>query len=121
MSFPRSRQVTPTWWENIDQIIKGFALHLDIGQHREGEDKWHTCLWTGHQRAKSHCLFPTMVKYSLYFGAAQARQSLKFLIFLIQNENYKSLESYLKSSDVTFSNPYQKTLIPWLSVVYTLK
>lgn len=97
MSFSRSRQLIPPWWENIAQIIKGFSLHLAIGQHREGEDKWHTCLWTGHQRAKSRCLFPRMVKYSfsLYFGAAQASQSLEISYFL--DSGWKLQESRILS------------------------
>lgn len=45
----------------------------------------------------------------------------KFLFFWIHNENHKSTESYLESSDVMVSNPHQKILILWLSVVYILK
>lgn len=41
--------------------------------------------------------------------------------FWIHNENHKSMESYHESSDVMVSNPHQKILIPWLSVVYILK
>lgn len=59
--------------------------------------------------------------FPLYFGGAQANKSLKIPFFWIHNENHKSAESYLQSSDVMVSNPHQKILIPWLSVVYILK
>lgn len=68
--------------------------------------------------------FPQNGKVQFFFVFWWLTSKPKFrnsIFILIDNENHKSPETYLKSSDVMVTNPHQKILIPWRSVVYILK